>query len=371
MSEKKKPEQMQTTPESVGVTPVSTNAACVFFTDSDYRGMSAYDHFDIINLKDDPGYSAFDNKVSSIITLHGVASAWGYRDGVDYPCTENQGLYPTLGDMNDSINKIALGGEQNRPTSSPYLILRNAAGYNNATDVRKITSDSGSFSAITALEMIAIGSSTGYWYLYSGENYTGDVMVLSVTGGTGDYSHGFYQKGEGFTVRSARQNDPERSKYEVSVTTGNDTGDDTKNDIYMKVQTPSGTTNEFEMKINHNSKGDLATFTSDMNASGDPLATIIRLDGNDAWSCTHQWVTDLHTGRTGYAPSSLWLDNSGTKTTNLSFYEARKDVVGDASNYKFTLNIDGASGMTVGTDGTWFKLFDEHGNATPFLESSY
>ncbi|XUA21484.1 hypothetical protein ACQVA2_22290 (plasmid) [Citrobacter sp. OP27] len=181
------------------------NAEVVFFTGTNFTGKTAFVNYANIDFMNDPGYSFISQAASSLIVLKGHAQAFAPKEAEYYYANQGdngQGCYHTLGTMDNLIYKNWLYEGENRPTSNPLLILRNGYNVTAADKVLEITKDTPSIDGFPAYSFIAIGSPTGEWYLYSGENYTGSVMKISVDGGSPDRRFGYYEQKSAFTVRS-------------------------------------------------------------------------------------------------------------------------------------------------------------------------
>ncbi|ODB44468.1 hypothetical protein BB427_23015 [Pseudoalteromonas sp. BMB] len=97
----------------------------------------------------------------------------------------NQGCFANLSSHDkDKVRALRVQrGDIVRPTSTPYLVLREYGGHSESKAL-VLTKDTPSITAFTKVELLfAIGSSTGKWYLYDQENYQGNVKCVSVDGG--------------------------------------------------------------------------------------------------------------------------------------------------------------------------------------------
>ncbi|HEN4996636.1 TPA: hypothetical protein U6I48_002129 [Klebsiella aerogenes] len=125
----------------------------------------------------------------------------------------NQGCFPELGSNTNRITALRTQRDDIiRPTGTPYLVLRTTPSGGKITDGDAIIllSDQPSISAFTCECAIAVGSTTGEWFLFDEENYQGRITKVTVGGGSEhNIGNGFYSFDENVIVRSARMAPPD------------------------------------------------------------------------------------------------------------------------------------------------------------------
>ncbi|MDO6707272.1 PLAT/LH2 domain-containing protein [Photobacterium sp. 1_MG-2023] len=154
--------------------------------------------------------------------------------------------------------------------------------------------------------------------------------------------------------------------YEIITITDTDSGDNTKNPVYVKLQSETETGPEKKLSSDNFNQGEL--FSSVLNGltEGDaPLTTeVFRLDGKDAWSLNNTWVTRINDGQC-FAGGGAWLDNHASKSVGLSQYNGGDSTHRDKKDSSFILTIKTANDDHAGTNNAvYIKLFDSYGNAS-------
>ncbi|WP_329503098.1 hypothetical protein [Klebsiella aerogenes] len=154
----------------------------------------------------------------SIIVTKGKTIAYSY-DGWEQSFSAdggdgNQGCFPSLDEkMSNTIQDVWMYEGATRNKTSPRLILRNGNNYDNADQAIELTVDNPSFGPIDVKQVLALGSPSGLWFLYEGENYTGNMHTYDINGGSdSDYPYGNYDLGDAITIRSACSSMPRPSE---------------------------------------------------------------------------------------------------------------------------------------------------------------
>lgn len=203
--------------ESVEGDP-SKHAFVIIFQGADYNGASAgwsgtWPYYKIHN----GGDSTFDGHLGSLIVLRGQCETTTAIGGI-FPAPDdtksyynanegenNQGCFPGLGSDTNRITALRTQHDEIiRPTNTPYLVLRDHP--NKITDAKAkiLRGDTASIDAFSCGYAFAIGSTTGEWYLFEEENYTGHCTKINVGGG----NNGYYSFDDVFTVRSVSMTPP-------------------------------------------------------------------------------------------------------------------------------------------------------------------
>lgn len=202
----------------------ANHASVIIFTEANYCGAQAtwsgtWPYYKIANGDDD----TFDGNLGSLIVLRGQCEVTTSIGGV-FPAPDNtetyynanaglnnQGCFPGLGSNTNRITALRTQRDDIiRPTNTPYLVLRDHP--NKITDAKAIVlqGDTPSINAFTCGRAIAVGSTTGEWYLCDQENYQGNYIKVTVGGGTEhNVGNGYYGFDEDFIVRSVTMTHPE------------------------------------------------------------------------------------------------------------------------------------------------------------------
>ncbi|MDX6040133.1 hypothetical protein [Scandinavium lactucae] len=197
------------------VSETGNDAEVWFFTDINFHGDCqtwSKDSFDHLDFEWDNGMN-FYQTISSLLVIRGECQVSSDKSHTFYDSgyfdadkgKNGSGIFDNLMDYgwNDRITTIRTQhGEILRNKSTPYLVLRNTDHKN----AKIIEADNPNIGAYPTQLVFCIGSPTGKVYLYSGENYTGEIMTCSVDGGYvahGSSNGGVYWLDDSpFTVRS-------------------------------------------------------------------------------------------------------------------------------------------------------------------------
>ncbi|WP_370612225.1 hypothetical protein [Klebsiella aerogenes] len=197
----------------------ANHASVIFFTEYNYCGAQATWSSTWPYFKVD---STFAGNFGSLIVLRGQCETTTDIGG-NFPAPDdtikyynanegvnNQGCFPELGSNTNRITALRTQRDDIiRPTNTPYLVLRDHP--NKTTDAKAIVlrGDTPSINAFTCGRAIAVGSTTGVWYLFEEENYQGQMTKLTVGGGSEhNVGNGYYSFAEDFTVRSVSMTPP-------------------------------------------------------------------------------------------------------------------------------------------------------------------